>query len=54
MSEKDFHAIHADLQEVLRELSKAKDGGTRRRLLITMRELLAEADRLTSALAAEE
>ena len=54
VSEQDFHAVHAKLQEVLSELSKAKDSSTRRRLLIAMRELLAEADQLMTDLPPEE
>jgi len=54
VSEKDFPAVHAKLQEVLSELSKARDSNQRRRLLAAMRELLAEADKLMIDPPAEE
>jgi len=44
----DFDAIQVKLQKVLAELGTAKDSVTRRRLLVSMRELLAQADRLNT------
>ena len=45
-AEKEFDDVQARLQRVVTELKNAKDPSTRRRLLVSMRELLAEADRL--------
>jgi hypothetical protein len=54
MSEKEFAQFQVKLQAVLTELKKVEESKVRRRLLVSMRELLAEADRLTVESPTEE
>jgi len=47
MSEKEFDVVKNRLRETAEQLRQATDPQTRRCILSAMRELLAEADRLT-------
>jgi len=46
MSARDFRQIEQDLQRVVSELKETKDSKVRRDLLLELRRLLVEADRL--------
>ena len=46
MCARDFRQIEQDLQRVVSELKETKDSKVRRDLLLELRRLLVEADRL--------